>query len=140
MTKLWDTVGADPWDIAVAHAVKGGCDRHKARTGVIMYWMWHGDLRPLAAAISQGRQLDQGVLDLLALMVLEGRLKVIPPKRGRPRNPEADIRNLIAAMAYEESDGNSDKLFEHIPETLGTSPQSVRQAVTTQRKRKSTKR
>jgi hypothetical protein len=140
MNNLWDTVEAEPWDIEIDHAIKGGCDPHKAHTGVIMYWMWHGDLRPLAWAIRKGHQLHQGVFDMLAVMAMEGRLKVIPGKRGRPKKPEANIRNLIAAMAYEESDGNSGEVFDHIAEAVGMSHQTVRKAVTAHRKRKSAKR
>jgi hypothetical protein len=58
--------GHDLWDIEAAFYVnKHAIDPDKARTLVILRWLWHGDARPLAASIEEGHPLDQAVLNLL---------------------------------------------------------------------------
>jgi hypothetical protein len=137
---------AEPWwDIEIAYYVnKLGVDPEKARTVVILQWLWHGDLRPLEAAIAEGHELDQGVLNLLADMISgsarEGgkpppyRLKAVPLRPGRKKARENGIRNLVAALAYEDerisSGSASDEVFDRIAKAIGTSHQTVRKAVT----------
>jgi hypothetical protein len=136
MTKLWDTTGANPWDIEIDRAIKRGIDPQKARTFVVFRWMWHGDFRPLITAIRDNQPLDHPLLNLfIAGMALNGRLTVVK-KRGRPRSLEAEIRNMIGATAYENNSSTekSDELFEWIAKVVGTSHQSVRQALTAHRK------
>jgi hypothetical protein len=136
MTKPWDTVGANPWDIEVDRAIERGIDSKKARTFVVFRWMWHGDFRPLLTAIRDNQPLDHPLLnEFIAGMALNGRLTVVK-KRGRPRSLEADIRNMIGAAAYESnaSTQKSGERFEWIGEVMGTSHQSVRRAVTAHRK------
>jgi hypothetical protein len=103
---------------------------------VIFRWLWHGDLRPLVAAIDEGRQLPQAVLNLLANLIDEGRVTIKPRKRGAPKKPDKDARNIVAALAYENHPGNSDEAFAEIADAIGISEKSVRQAVTAWRKRK----
>jgi hypothetical protein len=57
------------WDVEIALYVERGADPHKARTATIIRWLQCGDLRPLEAAIVEGHQIDQGVLNLLADMI-----------------------------------------------------------------------
>ena len=56
------------WDIEAAFYIKElGTDPEKARIFVILRWMYHGDFRPLAAAIWEGGpggNLDDAVLSL----------------------------------------------------------------------------
>src|SRR5262245_24597965 len=137
MNKLWDKVGLAPWDIEIDRAVKRGIDERKARTFTIYRWMWHGDFRPLITGIRDNEDIDHHLLnEFIAYMALEGRLTVTR-KRGRPRNPEAAVRNIVAGIAYEQTEGSSsDERFDRIAGIVGTSHQRVRQAVTAHRKRR----
>jgi hypothetical protein len=121
----------EPWEIEAAFYINHrGFDPDKARTLVVYRWMWHGDFRPLAAAIWASEVLDQAVFDLLAQLIDEGRLKLTPKRKGRPKNPEAQVRNILAALSYEADKGT----FAEIAKALGTSEQTVRQAVTAWRR------
>jgi hypothetical protein len=73
-------------------------------------------------------------------MAFNGRLTVVK-KRGRPRSLDAEIRNMIGAVAYENNSSTekSKELFERIGGVMGTSHQSIRQAVTAHRKRRQRK-
>jgi hypothetical protein len=123
------------WDVEVAfYTNKRGIDHDKARTFTIIRWMYHGDLRPLAAAIAEGFTLDQAVLNLLARMIIDGRLTIAPRQRGRPRKPELFARDVVAALAYEAHPGNSEEAFEEIAKAIGVSDRTVRQAFTAYRK------
>jgi hypothetical protein len=138
MNKVWTDLGIAPWEAMIDFFVsERGIDPAKAKTFVTMYWMWHGDFRPLLAAIKQGA-VNQDVLNHLGVMLIEGRLKLDRRRKGRPKNPEANIRDILAAKAYEHSapnwDGGSDELFEYIADRLGMSVENVRQAVTSWRK------
>jgi hypothetical protein len=137
MNKLWDKVGANPWDIEIARAVKRGIDPQKVRTFTIFQWMLHGDFRPLITAIRDNQQIDHTLLnEFVAYMALEGRLTV-KRHRGRPRDPEAKIRDMIAAMAYDDAKGakvNSEDRFKLIADAVGRGDKSVRRAVTARRK------
>jgi hypothetical protein len=135
------------WDIETAFYVKScAIDPDKARTFTMFRWLWLGDLRPLEAAIVEGREIPQAVLNLLADMIADDlvgksppyRLKAVSRRRGRPKEPGTAIRNRIAALAYETEDGEkSDEAFKRIAAALGTSHQTIRQAVTSFRNRRS---
>jgi hypothetical protein len=140
MNKVWNHIGVAPWDAEADFYTKNiGLDPAKARTFVVMRWTWHGDFRPLLAAIREHR-VDQDMLNQLGVMIMEGRLQVHRPRRGRSLNVEAGIRNIVAAKAYEHSapnwDDGSDELFERIANATGVSVESVRRAVTRWRKRR----
>ena len=114
------------WDIHAAYLVhKRGFEPDKARIAVLLWWMGNGDLRPLAAAI-WAKEVDPVVFDALAWLIDKGRVKLTPERGGRPRNPAAQIRNLTAALLYENDQGS----FVEIAKRFGTSEQTVRQAVT----------
>jgi hypothetical protein len=132
------------WDVETEFYInERGEDPDTARTVVILRWMWHGNFKPLIAAIDAGHNLDKAVLNALALM-LEGdekfpvRLQPVSGRRGRGRaqRPENMIRNLIAARAYEAEDGKSDEVFAYIAKAIGKSDRTVRQAVTAFRKKR----
>jgi hypothetical protein len=137
------------WEIEVDfYTNKCGLDSDKARTFMMLRWLYHGDLRPLEAAIVEGHEIDRAVLNLLADMISsdESRLGKPPPhrliaaklSRGRPKKPELFARGEIAAQKYEGSRAlrteSSDEVFERIANELGISPRTVRQAVTAFRK------
>jgi hypothetical protein len=128
--------GDDPWDTEIAHYVNDGSELHMARTFAILRWMYHGDFRPLAAAIKDGSAIDDAVLGLLARMIDEGRLTAKPSRRGRPQRPDKFPRDLYAALLYESLNEkkNSEAGFQYVADTVGMSHQSVRQAVTRLRK------
>lgn len=125
------------WDIETAfYANKRGVDPANARIFTILRWMYHGDFRPLAAAINDGAVLDEAILNLLAQMIIDDRLRLVASKgrRGRPKAPETFARNVVAALAYEADQYQSQEAFDNIAKALGTSEQTVRQAVTAWRK------
>ena len=144
--KLDQIGGQNLWDIEWAYNVEHRrINPDNARTFVILRWLCLGDLRPLAAAIDEGHLLDEAVLNVLAGMIKEGRLRLKPRKagKGRPRNksPETFARTVAAALPYEHSKHPSEEAFKEIAAALGIGEKSVRQAVTawrkTWRKRKS---
>ena len=118
------------WEIEIAFYTNfKDIDPEKARILTILRWMYHGDFRPLAAAIREGHVLDEAVLNLLAEMISEDRLKLVPHKgRGHPKVPAIFARNTVLALAYEKERYKrpSDEAFEKIAAALGTSPQTVR--------------
>ena len=127
------------WDVETEFYInERGEDPDTARTVVILRWMWHGNFKPLIAAIDAGHNLDKAVLNALAFM-LEGdipaRLQPLWRRRGRAKCPENWIRNLTAARAYEAKDGKSDDAFADIAKTFGKSDRTIRQAVTALRKK-----
>lgn len=113
-----------------------GTDPEKARIMTILRWMWHGDFRPLAAAIDKDQFLDPAIINLLSRMIHEGRLQ-LRHRKGRPKKPEAGARQIAGAVKYENlrlSGRASDEAFREIARAFGTSEQSIRQAVTAWRK------
>jgi hypothetical protein len=125
-----------PWDTEIAYYInKRDIEPQKALTFTILRWMYHGDLRPLAAAIVDGYELDEAVLNMLAGLIREGRLNVVPKRKGRPKDPSKFSRNIVAGLAYDGHAGKSDEAFASIAKAIGRSESSVRQAVTALRKR-----
>jgi len=95
--KLSDKIfGESPWDVEVELS-PGDLDPTTARARVINRYMHNGDLRPLAAAIKEGRRLHPEVLGFLASMISEGRLIAKPRGRGR-RLPSKNTRDYMAAL------------------------------------------
>src|SRR5262245_52488001 len=99
MAREWETE-------AEFYIQRFGIDIDKARTFTILRWMHHGDLRPLAAAIAEGHKLHEAVLNKLADMIQNDRIKV-SGKRGHPKSPEVFARDLIAAQSYFAHEGRS---------------------------------
>jgi hypothetical protein len=128
------------WDEEIALYIERGVDPHKARTVTILRWLWRGDLLPLAAAIREGDEIDQSVLNHLADMIscdAPFRLKTLPLRGGgRPKSWEPRARQIALARAYEEHHADkSDERFEQIAKANGVSVSIVRQAVAAMRKR-----
>ena len=122
-----------PWETEIAFYVQHhGMPPLDARTFTICRWMYHGDLRPLAAALDDG-PLDAPVIDMLTRLIREDRLRVTRGKRGRPSAPDQTGRSIAAALAYDAHPGKSDEAFNEIAEAAGMSEQSVRNAVTSWR-------
>jgi hypothetical protein len=137
MITRWDV--ETPWGVEASfYMEERAIPADEARTLVIMRWMCHGDLHPLAAAIEEGQDLDKAVLSLLAKMIWDGQLTVKPKGRGRPHSLGSDLRGIVAAKLYEDQqpDGGSDERFDFIAEIFRMSHQSVRQAVTAYRKKR----
>jgi hypothetical protein len=126
----------DWWDIETAFYVEQqGIDPEKARLFVILRWMILGDFRPLEEAIRKGGAIDDAILGLLAKMISERRLKLLPKRRGRPKAAYSFARNFLVGTAYEDKqDSSSDEAVVHIAQTIGMSEQTVRRAVTQWRK------
>ena len=119
----------NPWDVEVELS-PADLDPIVARARVINRYMHNGDLRPLAAAIKEGRRLHREVLDFLAIMINEGRLIAKPRGRGKRLKPSKNTRDYMAALLIER--GNT---LEKVAEILGMSEAAVRKAVTLWRKR-----
>ena len=134
-----------PWEIEVAfYTNERDIDPDQARIFMMLRWLYTGDLRPLEAAIVEGREIDRAVLNLLADMISSDtsrlgkpppyRLTAVKLRRGRPKEPELFARRIIAALAYERQTGKSDEKFERVARAIGTSDRTVRREVTASRK------
>jgi hypothetical protein len=146
----------EPWDVeATVTAESSGCTLDLARTGTILRWMYFGDLRPLAAAILEGRPLDQSVLKLLAYMVADDNKKFVSlkdpadvfqtpyrlhakprhGKKGRPKEPKNFARDFVLAKLYEArvEPRKSRQVFEEIAAETGMDDRLVRLARTKHR-------
>jgi hypothetical protein len=129
-------------------ASKTNVSLEEARTFVILRWMYlKGDLRPLADAIIQGREIDQAVLNCLAAMIFDDKtlpdgVKDISPyrleakrrygKKGRPREPGKNVRDFTMAEKYRAlfRPGKSDETFDTVAAEFGVSNYVVRLART----------
>jgi hypothetical protein len=140
MKKIWNQLGAGPWDYEIdVLSVEQGMNRYKAKCLVIMKWMKAGDPRPLLAAIKEDGVLRGPVLGLLVQMIESGQL-TFRKGVGRGPDPEAAVRDHLAADTYEDlrkdhQEVGSDDLFRAIGSVAGVSEESVRQAVTTKRRK-----
>jgi hypothetical protein len=122
-----------PWEIEEAYFVQErGVDPGIAHSIVVHRWIWHGNYKPLAAAIRAGKKLNDAVLDLLAQQIEEGKLTLRRQKGGRPRDLPAQIRNIRAALTYEAAPGNA--TVAHLADVLNTSEETIRKAVTASRR------
>jgi hypothetical protein len=122
---------SEPWEIEEAFLVnRKGIDPDKAHVFVVLRWMALGDYRPLAAAIRAMDVMDDAWLALLAEQIEQGRLSLKHQRGGRPKNPQTQIRDITAALLYENDWGG----FEEIGNRLGMSEPSVRHALTALRR------
>jgi hypothetical protein len=137
------------WDYEIAFYIK---EIGQARTFALLRWLHHGDLRPLAAIIAEGHEIDQAVLNALALMISPERfpdaprfrIKAVPTRgNGRPKDVTSWIRTPMLARTYAKHIGDgkkSEQVFRQIAEAVGVSESTVRQAVSAYRKRSKNKK
>jgi hypothetical protein len=100
----------DPWEYQIAYWIGKGWDPEKARLATIILWANHGDLRPLQRAIAEAQKIDGSemcaidgaILGIIAKLIREDRLVVKPFRRGAPRSPDKFVRDLLAAIDYDE--------------------------------------
>jgi hypothetical protein len=137
MKKVLTQLALKPWDYEIALRVDQGMETWKAKELVIRRWMQAGDLGPLSATIKKDGVLRGPILSLLVKMIDSGQLGFIRKGGGRPKDPEAGVRDEFAADTYEEflKDAvvGSDDLFRAVARVCGISVDSVRQAVTERR-------
>lgn len=118
-----------------------GMSSEEAADRTIIEWLMSGDLRPLASMLFERRTPGQSVLTFLALMMLdqdvEGvapyRLKAVPRKAGRPKQPENFVRdlvihNLVDRRIKELGPGTYDASIKDVAERAGLSERLVRNA------------
>jgi hypothetical protein len=139
MRKIWTDLDLTPWDYEInLLAEQEGMNPWVAKSHVIMKWMKAGDFRPLLAQIKKEGVLRGPALGLLVQMIERGEL-AFKKGRGHPNDPEASARDQFAADTYEEflkdAEVASDDLFRTIGKVTGSSVESVRQAVTTKRRK-----
>src|SRR5262249_27595892 len=125
--------GRNLWDMEIALVTELEIPPDEARNETIIRWMEMGDLRPLAAAITEGYASDE-VLKRLAELVGRGAQLTLPRRRGKPKQAAKASRDLIFWLMYEPRSKRSDEAFREIAARFGVSEQSVRQAVTKFRK------
>src|SRR6516225_229914 len=137
MRKVWSQLKSqlnlEPWDWEINLLHEQGMSEHEAKCYVIMKWMKAGNFKPMLASIKENKVLRAPVLSLLAQMIETGQL-TFKKGRGRPSDPEAAVRDLFAADAYEDflkhHQVKSDVVFRALGRVAGVSEESVRQAVT----------
>lgn len=103
----------------------------QARTQAIVHWMRHGDLRPLALEIAEGRTLGHLIGRSLFDLIDEGRISVKQLRRGARKQPGLLARNAQMYLAYREarkSLGHDDAL-KAVAGDFGISPDTIRNAV-----------
>jgi hypothetical protein len=129
--------GHNLWDLEIEDWINH-CGLHPddARMWTILRWMYWGDLSPLAAAFRDRWVLDGAILNTLAEMIEEGRLRAKPHGRGAPFRTGKSTRDRIAAhfREYQISQGKTpaeaDRLTARI---IGRGDETVRKAVTRSR-------
>jgi hypothetical protein len=146
MRKVWDQLKLKPWDYQIARLGEAqGLSWDAAREAVVMEWMRAGNFDPLLAMIKESRiGVRHGpVLNLLVKMIESGQL-TLQRGNGRPLDPEAAARDKFVADTYEDcrtdpelKEVRSEDLFRSVGSISGVGEDSVRQAVTDKRKRKS---
>src|SRR6516164_11096072 len=111
--KLDQIDGHEPWEVeAAALAEHLKLDQAAARDHVVIRWMQRGDDRPLAAALRHG-PLGGAVLSQLLKMVDEGQFTA-KRKRGAPRQPSKNIRDIAIAVRYENRTGKSNDAIQQL--------------------------
>jgi hypothetical protein len=115
-------------------------DPNTARFVTIITSMYKGDLRPLAAAILEGRPVDPTVLYNLAIMINEGLViakgrTAVGRPRGRAEQTEKSVRDRMMVKLYVELAKNlpSADAFRKAANAFKTTEASVRKAVASQR-------
>ena len=121
--------GRNLWDIEIALLIELEIPPDEARNETIIRWMEMGDLRPLAAAITEGYASDE-MLKRLAELIRRGAQLTLPRGRGKPKNAAKHSRDLIFWLMYGGHSKRSDDAFREIADKFGVSEQTVRQAVT----------
>ena len=130
------------WEFeAKLRVLLSGMSSEEASDRTIIKWLMSGDLRPLASMLLERRTPGQLVLTYLALMMLdqdvEGlvpyRLKAVPRKAGRPKQPENFVRdlvihNLVDRRIKELGPGTYDSSIKDVAERTGLSERLVRNA------------
>ena len=130
------------WEFeAKLRVLLSGMSSDEASDRTIINWLMSGDLRPLASMLLERRTPGQLVLTYLALMMLdqdvEGlvpyRLKAVPRKAGRPKQPENFVRdlvihNLVDRRIKELGPGTYDASIKDVAERAGLSERLVRNA------------
>lgn len=131
-----------PWDFeAKLLTLLSGMSSDEASDKTIINWLMSGDLRPLAAMLLERRIPGQLVLTYLALMMLdqdvEGlvpyRLKAVPRKAGRPKQPENFVRDLVIRTLVDKQikelgPGTYEASIKDVAERTGHSERVVRNA------------
>jgi len=126
--KLDQISGHDPWEIeAAALAEHLKLDQAAARDHVVIRWMQRGDDRPLAAALRHG-PLGGAVLSQLLKMVDEGQFTT-KRKRGAPRQPSKNIRDIFIAVRYENRSGKSDEAIQALAKEINIGDEAIRRAI-----------
>jgi hypothetical protein len=125
--------GRNLWDMEIALLTEIDFPLDEARNETIIRWMEMGDVRPLAAAITEGYASDE-VFKRLADLIRRGAQLTVPRRRGKPKQAAKAARDLIFWLMYEPRSKRSDEAFREIAAKFGVSEQSVRQAVTKFRK------
>ena len=118
-----------------------GVSSEEAADITIITWLKYGDLQPLASMLLERRTPGQLVLTYLALMMLdqdvEGvvpyRLKAVPRKAGRPKQPENFVRdlvihNLVDRRIKELGPGTYDSSIKDVAKSKCLSERLVRNA------------
>jgi hypothetical protein len=126
--KLDQIDGHDPWEVeaeALAEHLK--LDPDQASDVVVIRWMQRGDDRPLAAALRDG-PLSGAVLSQLLKMVDEGQFTA-KRKRGAPRQPSKNIRDLFIAAQYETRSGKSADAIQALAEEFNIGDEAIRHAI-----------
>ena len=130
------------WEFeAKLRALLSGVSSDEASDRTIIKWLMSGDLRPLASLLLERRTPGQLVLTYLALMMLdqdvEGlvpyRLKAVPRKAGRPKQPENFVRdvvihNLVDRRIKELGPGTYDASIKDVAKSKCLSERLVRNA------------
>src|SRR5262245_14493712 len=131
-----------PWDFeAKLRALLNGVSSDEASDQTIIKWLMSGDLRPLAWKLLLRRRPGQLVLTYLALMMLdqdvEGlvpyRLKAVPRKAGRRKQPENFVRNLVICTKVDKrikelGPGSYDASIKDVAKETNHSERVVRNA------------
>lgn len=125
-----------PWEIEAAYYRHLGMPDDIAADWTMLRWLYHGDLRPIAAAIDAGEPIPPRVLELFAEMISEDRVCVRPRGRHRPKEVDKTARDIAAALTYEDraATSKSKEAFASVAADFGISEEVVAQAVTRWRK------
>jgi hypothetical protein len=126
--KLDKIDGHEPWEVEAAGLAEHlKLDLADARDIVAIRWMQRGDDRPLAAALRDG-PLGGAVLSQLLKMVDEGKFTA-KRKRGAPRQPSKNTRDIFIAVQYENRTGKSADAIQQLAKEFNISDEAIRRAI-----------
>jgi hypothetical protein len=134
----------DPWEYQIAYMIRKGYDPENAKLATIILWANAGDLRPLQRAIAEAPKLDGSemvaidgaILGIIQRLINQDRLIVKQP-RGAPRSPDKFVRDLLAAIDYDDQRSNgvsSNAARKDVCRKYGISELSFREALPRMRK------